>query len=172
MHVSLDCWFRVQSWGCLTVYARINPRYAKRKERLFKYDANTCGKSHCNFKLTNINPDVLHSPHEVVGELGRGHNYWNVFQAVFEWKSTGGDNRKDKVFRLEFGGSKICNKSRLWRFQMSKSIGQSESLRHWLGKGRMGCSMPVRKGLRKPGWRQIITWSVFLHLFCLDIFSW
>lgn len=46
---------------------------------MFKYDANTCGKSHCNFKLTNINPDVLHSPHEVVGELGRGHNYWNVF---------------------------------------------------------------------------------------------
>ena len=66
------------------LYARINPRYAKRKERLFKYDANTCGKSHCIFKLTNINPDVLHSPHEVVGELGRGHNYWNVFQAVFE----------------------------------------------------------------------------------------
>ena len=131
---------------------------------------NTCRKSHCNLKLTNINPDVLHSPHEVVGELGRGHNYWNVFQAVFEWKSTGGDNRKDEVFRLEFGGSKICNKSRLWRFQMSKSIGQSESLRHWLGKGRMGCSMPVRKGLRKPGWRQMITWSVFLHLFCLEIF--
>lgn len=58
---------------------------------------------------------------------------------------------KMRFFRLEFGGSKICNKSRLWRFQMSKSIGQSESLRHWLGKGRMGCSMPVRKGLRKPG---------------------
>lgn len=26
---------------------------------------------------------------------------------------------------------------------MSKSIGQSESLRHWPGKGRMGCSLPV-----------------------------
>lgn len=67
------------------------------------------------------------------------------------FSNEGGDNRKDEVFRLEFGGSKICNKSRLWRFQMSKSIGLSESLRHWLGKGRMGCSMPVRKGLRKPG---------------------
>lgn len=60
-------------------YVRINFRYVKRKERLFKYDVNMCGKLYCNFKFININFDVFYFLYEVVGEFGRGYNYWNVF---------------------------------------------------------------------------------------------
>lgn len=69
-------------------YVRINFRYVKRKERLFKYDVNMCGKLYIILMCFIFYMKWWGSLEEVI-----------IIGMCFKWfLNEGGDNCKDEVF--------------------------------------------------------------------------